>query len=387
MQNTQILSTLSPDSEFGPTRPPDDGKARRALVFDACEVGVVLRAVLFVETVVGVGAMYGADTLVDWLARMSLLTGGALPATLAWLIAACSFKTLLQRLDTRGQYAAGVALGALAGLYACAMLSLAGVVPQPPWLASAASGALMAAALVSALVLRARGRTPAATTARLAELQSRIRPHFLFNTLNSAIALVRDEPAQAESLLEDLSDLFRHALIEQGEAVTLGEEITLARRYLHIEQVRFGERLQVQWQIDPRADGARLPPLLLQPLVENAVKHGVEPSTRGGKLRVLTELRGRRVVVRITNTLPGEYARGDAATHGHGIALNNVRARLALLHDVQGEFSARVQDGLFQVRIVLPAPPGVKSTPPAKTAKPAAAAASASARRPARPAR
>ena len=384
MQNPQILSTLSPDSESVPASPRAHGKERRALVFDACEVGVVLRAVLFVETVLGVGAMYGADSLLDWLARLSLLTGGALPATLAWLIAACSLKTLLQRLSTRGQYIGGVALGALAGLYACAMLALAGVVAQPPWLASAASGALLAAALVSALVLRARGRTPAATTARLTELQSRIRPHFLFNTLNSAIALVREEPAQAESLLEDLSDLFRHALVEQGEAVTLGEEITLAQRYLHIEQVRFGKRLQVQWQLDPRADGARLPPLLLQPLVENAVKHGVEPSTRGGKLRVLTELRGSRVIVRITNTLPGENTREGSTPQGHGIALANVRARLALLHDVQGEFSAGVQDGLYQVRIALPAPPAAKS---ASSPQPAAAAAPARARRPARPAR
>lgn len=380
MQNPQILSTLPQDLESLPASPRTHGKVRRALVFDACAVGVVLRAVLFVETVLGVGAMYGADSLLDWLARLSLLTGGALPATLAWLIAACSMKTLLQRLDTRGQYAAGVVLGALAGLYACAMLALAGVVAQPPWLASSASGALLAAALVSALVLRARGRTPAATTARLTELQSRIRPHFLFNTLNSAIALVRAEPAQAESLLEDLSDLFRHALIEQGEAVTLAEEIQLAQRYLHIEQVRFGERLQVQWQLDPRADGARLPPLLLQPLVENAVKHGVEPSTRGGKLRVLTELRNSRVVIRITNTLPGENARENAAPRGHGIALANVRARLALLHDVQGEFSAGVQDGLYQVRIALPAPPA------AQPIQPAAAAAPAPARRRARPA-
>lgn len=356
MQNPQILSTPPRSAQVSSI-------ARRALVFDACEVGVVLRAVLFVETVLGVGAMYGAETPLDWLARLALLTGGALPATLAWLIAACSMKTLLQRLGTRGQYVAGVALGALAGLYACTMLVLAGVLAvQAPWWASSASGALLAAALVAALILRARGRTPAATTARLAELQSRIRPHFLFNTLNSAIALVREEPAQAESLLEDLSDLFRHALMEQGEAVTLGEEIALARRYLHIEQVRFGPRLQVQWQLDPRADGARLPPLLLQPLVENAVKHGVEPSPHGGKLCVQTQRRGSRVLVRITNTVPGTSEREGACATGHGIALANVRARLALLHDVQCEFSASLQDGLYQVRMTLPAPPLEKTT-------------------------
>lgn len=328
-------------------------------MFDACQVGVVLRAVLFVEVVVGVGAMYGASSPSAWLASLALLTGGALPATLVWLITACSLKTVLQRLSTAQQYAAGVLLGAVAGAYACAMLALVGLSASPPWLASAATGALLAAMLVAALVLRARGRTPAATTARLTELQSRIRPHFLFNTLNSAIALVREEPAKAESLLEDLSDLFRVALIEQGESTTLAEEITLARRYLGIEQVRFGNRLQVQWNLDPRTDSARLPPLLLQPLVENAVKHGVEPSARGGKLRVLTELRGNRVVVRITNTLPpkeGKPGRHDEpSTRGHGIALANVRARLALLHDVQGEFTAGVQDGLYQVRITLPA--------------------------------
>ena len=362
MQNTEILSTLPPERGQTPSsaqaQPWSKGSkapAGRALVFDACHLGVVLRAVLFVETVVGVGAMFVAETLYQWLATVALLTGGALPATLVWLGTACSLKTVLQRLSTAQQYAAGVVLGALAGAYACAMLKLANVAPpSPPWLASAACGALLSAMLVTALVLRARGRTPAATTARLTELQSRIRPHFLFNTLNSAIALVRAEPAKAEPLLEDLSDLFRHALVEQGESVTLAEEITLAQRYLAIEEVRFGHRLQVQWSLDPRTDAARLPPLLLQPLVENAVKHGVEPSPRGGKLKVMTELRGSRVVVRITNTLPSTDSRTDGLPRGHGIALDNVRARLALLHDVQGEFTAGVQVGLYQVRITLP---------------------------------
>ena len=362
MQNPQSLSTQpAPPDSVRPRPLGSRAGSGRALVFDACHVGVVLRAVLFVETVLAVGVLYGARTPLDWLAQVALLTSGALPATLLWLLAGCSLKTMLQRLPTRGQYAAGVALGALAGLYACAMLALVGVASaQPPWLASSASGALLAAVLVSALVLRARGRTPAATTARLTELQSRIRPHFLFNTLNSAIALVRAEPAQAESLLEDLSDLFRHALVEQGETVTLAQEIELARHYLHIEQVRFGERLRVQWQIDPRANGALLPPLLLQPLVENAVKHGVEPCATGGRLRVQTELRGSHVLVRITNTVPGN---GDSLTalqgtksRGHGIALDNVRTRLSLLHDLQSDFSAGVVDGLYQVRIVLPAP-------------------------------
>jgi two-component system sensor histidine kinase AlgZ len=156
-------------------------------------------------------------------------------------------------------------------------------------------------------------------------------------------------------LLEDLSDLFRHALSEPGARSTLGEEVALAQRYLAIEQVRFGERLRVQWQLDPAADGACLPPLLLQPLVENAVKHGVEPSPQGGKLRISTQRRGERAIVRITNTLAPESAVGPV--RGHGIALNNVRERLALLHDVQAHMSVRQKNGLYQVRIALPCSP------------------------------
>ncbi len=333
---------------------------RPVLVFDACNVGVVLRAVLFVQAVVATAAMFSADSPWQWLQAMAMLTGASLPGTLAWLVCACLLKHRLQRLPARGQYAAGLLLGALAGLYACAMLQLAGSA-SAPWLASAASGALLAALLVAALVLRARGHTPADTQARLAELQSRIRPHFLFNTLNSAIALVRAEPAKAESLLEDLSDLFRYALAEPHSTTTLAEEIELAQRYLAIEQVRFGDRLQVQWQLDEGVHHALLPPLLLQPLVENAIRHGVEPGARGGKLQVRTQRRGDQAEVRITNSLPA----GDAApvSHGHGIALANVRARLSLLHDLQAGFQARTLKGHFVVRITLPLPPPAPDHP------------------------
>ena len=344
MKDSQILSTFQELAPAALHRVPV-----RALVFDACHVGVVLRAVLFVESVVAVGALFGAATFIDWLIRLSLLTGGALPATLLWLIVACSLKRVLAGLNAWAQQAAGVALGAVAGLYGCGVLSMVGLLEPVPWVASAFSGALLSAALVAALVLRARGTTPAATAARLSELQSRIRPHFLFNTLNSAIALVRAEPAKAEALLEDLSDLFRHALMEQGESVTLADEIALAQRYLAIETVRFGDRIQVEWVLDAAASEARLPPLLLQPLVENAVRHGVEPSAEGAQIKISTQCRGSTVVIKVTNTVPaGQNARGS------GVALANVRDRLSLLHDVQGQFQSGLKDGVFQVRIEVP---------------------------------
>jgi len=321
------------------------------MVFDACHAGVVLRAVLFVQVVVGVGAMFGAASFLDWATRLALATGGTLPGTLLWLIAACSLKKLLAPMPPAGQWAAGVGLGAVAGLYGCAMLWLVGQANPAPWVASACTGALLAAALVAALVWRARGIAPAATQARLAELQARIRPHFLFNTLNSSIALVRAEPARAESLLEDLSDLFRHALAEQSDAVTLAQEIELAERYLAIEQVRFGNRLKVEWDLDDGVDHALLPPLLLQPLVENAVKHGVEPDPQGGRLRIRTYQRGTMACIDIDNTVPSGPTPPSA---GHGIALANVRDRLRLLHDVHGRFDARPQGKGYRVHIELP---------------------------------
>jgi two-component system, LytTR family, sensor histidine kinase AlgZ len=342
MKDSQILSAF----QDGPAPP---APPKRVLVFDACHLGVILRAVLFVETVMSVGAMFGATSAAERLLRVSVLSGIALAATLAWLIVACTLKKLLARLGSAAQQAFGIALGALAGLYGCALLALVGSTAAVPWVASAFAGALLSAALVAALVLRAKGRMPADTAARLSELQARIRPHFLFNTLNSAIALVRDDPARAEAILEDLSDLFRHALVDPGESVTLAEEVELARRYLDIEQVRFGERLRVEWALDPAAGSARVPPLVLQPLVENAVKHGVEPSDAGAQVKVSTQCRSGTVVIKVTNTVPSGQGRP-----GHGVAQDNVRDRLHLLHDVQGQFQAVLKDGIYQVRMEVP---------------------------------
>ncbi|WP_372658259.1 sensor histidine kinase [Hydrogenophaga sp.] len=353
MKDSRILSAfqeLSPGAaERARALAAKRARLARELVYDACQVGVVLRAVLFVQAVVVVAALFGANNWWAWLTQMAVLTGAALPAVLLWLVLTCALKRALGRLPMAGQWVAGGALGALAGLYGCGMLVWMGLLDPAPWLASAASGALVAVILVAALVWRAKARTPAGTTAQLAELQARIRPHFLFNTLNSAIALVRAEPAKAESLLEDLSELFRHALADSQKEVPLAQELELAKHYLTIEQVRFGDRLKVEWAVDERASGAKLPPLILQPLVENAVKHGVEPSPEGAVVRISTQRRGSVVVIKVTNTVPA-----GTGKPGHGLALNNVRQRLTLLHDVQGRFQSALVDGVFQVRLEIP---------------------------------
>ncbi|HMS26170.1 MAG TPA: histidine kinase [Burkholderiaceae bacterium] len=334
-----------------------NSQALSTLIFDACKVGVILRAVLFVQVVMGAVVMFTQSSVSAWMSQLAMLMGGSVPATLLWLVAACSLQRPLQSLSLYGQYMAGFALGVLAGFYACGMLLFVGLVTPAPWLASGVAGGLLATALVAALVWRAKGRMPAATAARLADLQSRIRPHFLFNTLNSAIALVREEPRKAEKMLEDLSDLFRQALAEHGDAVTLAQEVELAKHYLAIEQVRFADRLRVDWQIDTATLGAKLPPLMLQPLIENAIHHGVEPSPNGASVVITAKRDGSKVVIEISNTLPSVSEVGLAQKHkpvGMGIALQNVRERLSLLHDIESGFQAGVQGNQFVVRIELP---------------------------------
>ena len=161
-----------------------------------------------------------------------------------------------------------IALGALAAYGASRLIAamlpdavafgLGALVGYGPTLA----GAALAAAIFQWLRLLAQATLPAETTARLAELQSRIRPHFLFNTLNTAFTLVRLDPGKAEGVLEDLAELFRVAITESTESVSLGEEVDLAQRYLDIEQIRFGSRLHVTWELDAQAATARVPPLL-----------------------------------------------------------------------------------------------------------------------------
>jgi len=332
----------------------------RSSAFDVCHVGVVLRAVLFVHGVLALGVAFSVPDAAAWWRQFAATSAVALPALLVWLITACLAERPLARLPAGAQWAAAISWGGACALAARSLwdwVQWPAATPEASALqavAVAATGAAMAAAFFHWLRQRARLQLPAATTARLAELQSRIRPDFLFNTLNTAIALVRIDPLRAETVLEDLAELFRVALSDGGPkaVTTLGDEIELARRYLQIEELRFGARLQVRWELDPQADGARLPPLLLQPLVENAVKHGIEPAAQGGMLRVRTRVRRSQVEILVANSLPGSSA--APAAPGHGIALRNVHERLRLMHDVAADFSARRHGDVYRVQIVVP---------------------------------
>jgi two-component system sensor histidine kinase AlgZ len=353
MRHHRPLDTAVPSPRPGLSAPSLAGAHGPWL--DVCAAGVLLRVLLFVHGVLGLGLALVSPDLGHWLNDFSLVVAMALPATGLWLGLACGLQARLTRWSGPLSLLALPAAGAACALVGWAPLSwLAGALrPALGGWTIALLGAALAAAVQTWLIHRARLQLPAATTARLAELQSRIRPHFLFNTLNSAIALVALDPQRAEEVLEDLAELFRAALQEGGETVTLGQEVELAQRYLAIEQVRFGERLRVHWSVDPRACPAKVPALFLQPLVENAVLHGAEPAAGGADLWVKIALRGDQVDIRIRNPLPPV-----AAPKGQGMALHNVRERLMLLHDLGVRFRAGArqtpQGECFDVRITLP---------------------------------
>lgn len=329
-------------------------EAQAAAAFDVCHPALALRAVLLVQAMLAVTALATADGVAHWMQRQSALAFGGTVAALLWLVLLCAARRPLRRAPAAVRAVAVLLLGAacaLAGGAPLWWLELADTAGGLRVAGTAAAGAGVAALLWAWLGWRARIWQPAQAQARLAELQSRIRPHFLFNALNTALALVRTDPERAERVLEDLSDLFRTALADVGAATSLADEIALARAYLEIESVRFGPRLVIDWELDGAADAARVPPLVLQPLVENAVRHGVEPALGGGRVWVRTQARRGQAVITVSNTVPDE-----PSNPGHGMALANVRERLRLLHDVAADCTTWREAGVFHARIVLPLP-------------------------------
>ncbi len=199
--------------------------------------------------------------------------------------------------------------------------------------------------------LLARAYSPALAEARLQALQARIRPHFLFNSLNAVLAVMRRDPKRAERSLESLADLFRTLMGDARRFVRLADEVALLERYAEIEQLRLGERLRIVWELDAAPSDALLPPLVLQPLLENAIYHGVEPGLGTGEVLVRIERRGTRVLVRIENPHLEEAQNHRA---GNRMALENIRERLALFFDAEARMTASAENGRYRVEIEIP---------------------------------
>lgn len=211
-------------------------------------------------------------------------------------------------------------------------------------------------AAVSALVLfyfnwRYRVLSPALSEARLFALQARIRPHFLFNSLNTVLGLIRADPKQAETVLENLSELFRALMAESHILVPLAREVALARAYLEVEAVRLGDRLTVNWQYPDGLNDALVPPLMLQPLLENAVYHGIEPAEAGGQITVTIFAKNKQLHLVVRNPVsPGRERRRP----GNRMALNNIQERLDLHFDADASMRYYEAGDEFVVQIRMP---------------------------------
>ncbi len=198
--------------------------------------------------------------------------------------------------------------------------------------------------------LRERALSPALSEARLQALQARIRPHFLFNSMNAVLSLIRQDPKRAEEVLEDMAELFRVLMADNRELTPLAREVELCRRYLDLEQLRLGDRLKIEWQTDRMPPGALVPPLVLQPLIENAVYHGIEPRVEPGVISINIYATRDQVHAVLRNPFGGQ---GEHHS-GSKMALANIRERLQLHFDAEASLTTSTAGEIYQVHIVMP---------------------------------
>jgi two-component system sensor histidine kinase AlgZ len=316
---------------------------------DFRNLGVIARLLLAANIAAIAAALLVARDLAQGAAHFVQSASVLEPLLLACVLALAAASPLLGRLAYWQGCAAVLAI--VLALTAAAQAAI-GALPgtQPDLARMLALSGLATAVLLVYFRLLAKAYSPALTEARLQALQARIRPHFLFNSLNMVLSLVRRDPRRAERALEDLSDLFRTLMSEPRQFVRLAEEIELLQRYAELEQLRLGERLQIDWELDTAPLDALLPPLVLQPLLENAVHHGVEPGTGPGVVLVRIERRGDRVFARIENP----YIEEQQRRAGNRMALDNIRERLLLFFDAEARIRTSAADSRYRVEIEMP---------------------------------
>ena len=317
-------------------------------------LGATLRIVLLVNGIAMLAALLQANSFMDTAQRF--VDGSALlqPALLASLLLLYVLNDLLLRLPYWQGFASVLCLVVLITL---AMTHLLGDLYGPTrvnasyqvWRSLMMSSSL-AALLLIYFKLRAMSLSTALHDARLQALQARIRPHFLFNSINAVLSIVRADPRRAEGALEDMADLFRMAMADSHDLVPLRREIKLSRQYLSLEKLRLGDRLMENWQIDEALSDALVPPLMLQPLLENAVYHGIEALTEGGIIDVKLQRIGKELHMEVRNPCHGQHC----PHNGNKMALENIRERLALQFDVEAKYTVESGNDYYRVHIQLP---------------------------------
>ncbi len=315
-----------------------------------CNLGIMLRILFIVDGMSVVAAMLKAPTYDGMWRELMNLSALVQPVLLLSLLLLCLGRGVLSRLS----YRLGVAVVLLLELALSTLVHLFG-----QRLFDADLGALERHWLFAALVggvllgyfhLRSRAFSPAISEARLQALQARIRPHFLFNSINAVLSLIRSDPKQAERALEDMADLFRVLMADNRQLAPLEKEVALCRQYLELEHLRLGERLKVVWHVEKMPGDALIPPLLLQPLLENAVYHGIEPCAEPGEIVINIYLARDQVHLVLANP----YRREGDHHGGNKMALANIRERLELHFDAEATLMTKVNDSSYQVHIIVP---------------------------------
>jgi len=305
---------------------------------------------------VGIGA--ASEFNLSWLALVTLYAQGLAFMT---ALAVCVSRAWLGRLSARGAWVGSWLVTVIVALGVSYSVGVVGTVlgagPGVAAFETFVIQSVLAVALVSMgflryLFVRAQWRTQvlAESEARVQALQARIRPHFLFNSLNTIASLISDDPAGAERAIEDLADLFRGSMRKADGLIGLSHDLELARKYLQMEQRRLGDRLKVDWQVSELPKTASILPLTIQPLLENAVAHGIQSTQAGGEIRVYGRSEKDIVVITISNPL----GPGEPISRGQGMALANIRERLALAFGPAAKLITHQDDGQFFAILSMP---------------------------------
>ena len=314
-------------------------------------LGIHLRILLIVNVLAVLAAMLLSKQINDFLPMLAELSAIVQPIILLSMLGLYVLYPLLNKLN----YKLGIllillleiAISALVVSFLSNYFSFENI--SSPARASALAGAVTAIVLYY-FYLQQRAYSPAIAEARLQALQARIRPHFLFNSINAVLSLIRSQPKRAESALEDMADLFRVLMAENRDLVPISQEVALCRQYLNIESLRLENRLKITWQIDDMPPEALIPPLILQPLLENAVYHGIEPMPEGGEIVVSIVPKNKELLISISNPYSPE---NDHHT-GNKMALKNINERLKLHFDLEASLKSEIKNNRYFVHIRMP---------------------------------
>jgi two-component system sensor histidine kinase AlgZ len=315
-----------------------------------CNLGVMLRSLLVANLFVLAAALVRAPGLAAAWLEFQMLAAFCEPVLIVSLVALCAARRPLHRMSYVPALAAIAALE-VAITWAAVRVG-AEILPGRtlPFAHVALLTLFVTGCLLFYFDLRARALSPAVAEARIQALQARIRPHFLYNSINAVLALMRSDPPRAERALEDMADLFRVLMADNRSLAPIAQEVELTRQYLAIETIRLGERLRVSWRTGTMPADALVPPMVLQPLVENAVYHGIEPSPAGGEIAIEISRSGGQVQMTLTNPYPAQNRHAP----GNRMAIANIRERLQLHFDAEASMTSAAGEGTYTVTIRMP---------------------------------